>query len=416
MKRTEVAGPGTREQTEGPGGAAWKSPGAPALLSPQGRSPLSVVRCTSLAELAELHLPWQELRQRCGSRNPYTSPTWVAAWAAHFTAKGRLDVLAVLRSGQLVGVAPCYVRALGPALRVVHLVGAGQHSALTELPQVLTETSQARLVLREVVRHWCSRSAEWDWLELPIGADQGWFEAEWLSGEIAAHGLVRHKTTRPSVVLPLPERVEELESTLKRNVRESIHRAHNRLERSGRAWTVTRHTGEGAVRRALPVLTRLHEARSQLPGRRRHPDVLGAAAHRAFLADALPRMAAESEAEILTLDVEGQAVAAELVLSAPRADYLAFSGVDPAWWHVSPVTLLVWQAARNATARGRAELNLSLGPDVAKLRWSERVVQHPEFAVCGPRMRSRAAYTGYAAAAAVASVHREAARHRVTGQ
>ncbi|HEY3607422.1 MAG TPA: hypothetical protein VGL06_07970, partial [Pseudonocardiaceae bacterium] len=59
------------------------------------------------------------------------------------------------------------------------------------------------------------------------------------------------------------------------------------------------------------------------------------------------------------------------------------------------------------------EVNLSMGPDVAKLRWSEQVVPHMEFVVCGPRTRSRLLLAGYAALGAVAAMRREKRRHEV---
>jgi CelD/BcsL family acetyltransferase involved in cellulose biosynthesis len=123
-------------------------------------------------------------------------------------------------------------------------------------------------------------------------------------------------------------------------------------------------------------------------------------------------MARRGQAEILTLDVEGTAVAAQLVLRAPDATYLGMSGVDPAWWNVSPVTLLQLRAAESAIERGHGEFNLSTGPVVAKLRWSEHIVQHPEFVVCGPRHSSRVAFAAYRAVSAVAAVRRDAERHR----
>ena len=76
------------------------------------------------------------------------------------------------------------------------------------------------------------------------------------------------------------------------------------------------------------------------------------------------------------------------------------------------MTLLQLAAGERAIERGHEELNLSVGPDVAKLRWSELVVQNPDFVLCGPRRRSRIAYTGYALAAELAGIRREAARHR----
>ena len=88
------------------------------------------------------------------------------------------------------------------------------------------------------------------------------------------------------------------------------------------------------------MLARLHAARAGSAGRRNHPDQLGLAVRRAFLSEALGAMAARRQAQILTLDVAGTPVAAQLVLTAPGGSYLGLSGVDPEWWHVSPVTLL----------------------------------------------------------------------------
>ncbi|MDH6132174.1 CelD/BcsL family acetyltransferase involved in cellulose biosynthesis [Kitasatospora sp. MAA4] len=399
----------------GPGsvdlGIAGPDRAVPALPGLPGE--LTIRRVTTFDALEELLIPWRELYERSGSRNPYAAPEWLLTWARHFVAERELDVLAVFRRRHLVGVAPGYRRRLGAGLRTVQLLGAGRHDELTELPGVLAEPADSRAVLRAVVGDWCARQSGWDWLDLPLSADQGWFEPEWLTGEVARAGLVRHKTTRPSVVLALPSEARDLRHSLKRNVRESLRSARSRLDRSGRRWAVTAHQGEPQLRAALPELARLHAARAALPGRRRHTDVLASAAHRAFLAEVLPLMARAGRAAILTLDVEDRPVAAQLVLSAPRADYLGISGVDPAWWHASPVTLLHLAAAERAAEHGRGELNLSLGPDVAKLRWSEQVVQQPEFTVCGPRLRSRGGYTAYAAAAAVAGVRREAVRHRI---
>jgi CelD/BcsL family acetyltransferase involved in cellulose biosynthesis len=150
-----------------------------------------------------------------------------------------------------------------------------------------------------------------------------------------------------------------------------------------------------------------------MAGARVHPDALADPVRREFLNDAVTRMAAAGRAELLTLNVDGAAVAAQLVLRSRSAAYFSLSGMDPQWWTVGPVTLLQYTAMERALARGDAEVNLSVGPDISKLRWSELVVQHPEFVVCGPRTRSRLLLSGYEALAAVAAVHREAGRHRV---
>ena len=58
------------------------------------------------------------------------------------------------------------------------------------------------------------------------------------------------------------------------------------------------------------------------------------------------------------------------------------------------MTLLALHAAEVAVRQGHREFNLSVGPSVSKLRWSEQIRQHPEFLVCGPRWSSRLAFTG----------------------
>jgi CelD/BcsL family acetyltransferase involved in cellulose biosynthesis len=374
-------------------------------------STLAVTRISTFAGADKIIADWRELYLSSGSGNPYASPDWLLPWARHFVPEQDLALLAVSRNGRLVGLAPWYFKRLRPLPRRLQLLGSGRHDALTELPQVLTAPDEARSVLRAVMNEWSRAADEWDWLELPVLAEQGWFEPEWLTGAVGDRGLVQHKTTRAAVVLDLPADISQLHQGLKRNLLESTHRARNRLDRSGCAWTVSVHDGEHDIRHALPALARLHAARARLAGRRHHPDELAVPRRLAFLEDALTRMARMRQAQILTLDVAGEPVAAQLVLLAPGTTYLGASGVDPAWWHVSAVTLLQLHAAEGAVERGHRTFNLSVGPSVAKLRWSEHVRQDPEFTVCGPRTSSRIAFTAYQMAAAAAGVRREAARH-----
>jgi CelD/BcsL family acetyltransferase involved in cellulose biosynthesis len=377
---------------------------------------LTVTHVRSHAEAAALAEDWQALYRVAGRDNPFAAPDWLLPWARHFVPESDLDIFAVYRDRTLVGVAPWYFKRRTPLPPRLQLLGSGRHDALTELPQVLTTQGEARSVLRAVVREWAQQAGDWAWLELPMTVDQGWFEPEWLAGTPAERGFVEHKTTRAAVVLDLPSDVPALHLGLKRNLLESTHRARNRLDRSGKPWAITAHEEASGIVSALPVLARLHAARAQLTGRRSHPDQLGAAVRRAFLGEALPAMAARRQAQILTLDVAGAPVAAQLVLTAPDGSYLGLSGVDPEWWHVSPVTLLQLHAAQLAVEQGHAVFNLSAGPSVSKLRWSEQIRQHPEFLVCGPRWSSRLAYAGYRMVAAAAAVHRESRRHQTAGQ
>lgn len=371
---------------------------------------LAVARLTDHTALADLGPEYRVLYETGACGNPFASPDWTGTWLRHFVPERDLAVVTVRRNGLLVGVAPSYLRRLGGVARSVQLAGTIRHPELTELPQVLTAPGEHRSVLRAVLNYWCARPKEWDWLELPIEHGQGWLEPEWIGPRF----LVRHKAVRPAVVLPLPADVATLRSTLKRNVVESLRRARNRLDKSGQQWVVTAHTD--TIADALPSLRRLHGARAAMSGRRRHPDMLACDARFAAYAEAVTKLAAHGRAELLTLDVAGTARAALLVLRSPRASYLTASGIDPDWWRTSPVTLLQWTAICRAIARGDREMNLSVGPDVAKLRWSERVVPHMEFVVCTPRARSRLLLSGYSALGAVVGMHRERRRHEVANE
>ena len=377
---------------------------------------LSVTHIRTIAEAVALAEDWQALYSAAAMDNPFAAPDWVIAWARHFVPERDLDIFAVRRGGVLVGVAPWYIKRAPLIPPRLQLVGSGRHDALTELPQVLTAPGEARSVLRAVIGEWSRRPKEWGWLELPMMADQGWFEPEWLDEMDGGRGLVLHKTTRAAVILDLPSGLDGLNARLKRNLLESTHRARNRLDKAGKPWAITAHEDADDVVAALSVLARLHAARAELAGRKNHPDQLALSARRDFLREALPAMAARRQARILTLDVAGRPVAAQLVLMAPEGTFLGFSGVDPQWWHVSPVTLLQLHAARGAVEQGHRIFNLSVGPSVAKLRWSEQVVQHPEFVVCGPRRSSWLAFTGFRMVSAAAVIRRETRRQATTQQ
>jgi len=375
-------------------------------------SSLEVTRISTFAEASALRDAWQALYVTGAPQNPFASPDWLLPWARHFVPERDLAVFTVRRDGQLVGLAPWYVKRSPLFLNRLQLLGSGRHDALTELPQVLTAPGEARSVLRAVINEWSQRPGDWDWLEVPIMDDQGWFEPEWLTGAVGERGLVQHKVTRAPVVLDLPTDSSALHAGMKRNLLESTRRARNRLNKTGQPWAVTVHEDEKDIACAIPVLARLHAARAHLAGRRHHPDRLAQACCRAFLEEALVLMARRRKAQILTLDVAGNPIAAQLVLMAPDATFLGLSGIDPAWWHISAVTFLQLHAAEDAIRRGAGILNFSVGPSVYKLRWSEQIKQHPEFIVCGPRRSSQIAFTGYRAAAAIAGIRREAVRHR----
>jgi CelD/BcsL family acetyltransferase involved in cellulose biosynthesis len=245
--------------------------------------------------------------------------------------------------------------------------------------------------------HLCAQVSDWDWVEFELGPTQGWFEREWIPQHGAGSGSVgMHKGSRAFVVLRLPRTWEELRGTLKRNVKESIRRGSNRLGREAHEWRIVEPgPGEESLERSLATLIALHKARARLTGTEPHPDYFADPREEAFLYDVGRRMRPAGGFTPLILEVEGEEIAARLVLDTRDSAFFSVSGADPAWWRYSAGTTLLAAAFRRAIERGQTIANLSHGPDVSKLRWSEELQYAQSFLLVGERLRSRLAFAAF---------------------
>jgi CelD/BcsL family acetyltransferase involved in cellulose biosynthesis len=363
---------------------------------------------TSLAEARYFAAEWAEFAEAEGGGNPFLHPDWLMPWAERFLRRNdQVRLMAARLNDQLVGVAPFYRRSLGLGLaHSMQLWGTGRHSGLTELPGLLVERRQQRNVTRVLVRQLCTEAKRWDWAFLPL-QDPLWFEPAWLpkGGSIT----VLAGTVRASVVRPI---CEPGLGSMKRNVRESIRRAHNRLDRAypGR-WSVERATGHNDLTQAFWDLSRLHRARSGIAGKEVHRNVLRRGADSAFLLETLTQSAPRAGACIYRLVADDRALAALLVLRTTECSYFLLSGMSEDAWEYSPVTLLQGYAIDDAAKLGHRQLDLSVGPNTAKLRWSEQILVHPEFVLVANRPASLATFSAYWLASAAAAIKRERNRH-----
>jgi CelD/BcsL family acetyltransferase involved in cellulose biosynthesis len=148
-----------------------------------------------------------------------------------------------------------------------------------------------------------------------------------------------------------------------------------------------------------------------MAGKKRHPDVLRREPDRSFLSATVTAAAARGGACIYRLLVQGEAVAALLVLRSRDTTYFLLSGMNERSWEFSPTTLLQAHAIDDAVALGYRQVNLSAGPDVAKLRWSEDLALRAEFVLTPSRARSRAVFWAYWQGSAAAELKRERRRH-----
>lgn len=382
---------------------------SPATGAPPGGDDQRPARGTGveLASLAQLAGPereaWDALfESQQGLANPFCAPEWVQRWYEAFTDPAD-RLLFVQRDGaRLVAVAPFFrspVSARGLVIaRRLQLVGAGQGGSLLELPQILAAPGHQRSAVRDVVAAVLQTDSGAQWAETSITPDQGWFEPQWVARTDRRVAFHRPQVSRASVVVPLRDSWELTRAGLKRNLKESLRRSKNRLAKDGRPWTVHQHT-DSLDAEVVDRFLSLHRSRA-LSGQsdRRHPDAFAEHPRRNLMRTVLPELGRRGRARILELELDGRSVAAQLVLHAPGTTYIHSSGFLPDVWDLGPVTFLQGEAIAEAADRGEQWINMSPGPNVAKLRWSEQLDVHQDFAFGAGSRSLRWRYAAFAAA------------------
>ncbi|HEU5485272.1 MAG TPA: GNAT family N-acetyltransferase [Microlunatus sp.] len=337
-----------------------------------------------------------------GVTNPFCAPEWVEGWYEAFTAPADRFLFTVREGDRLVAVAPFFRSGVAAArlknARRLQLVGAGQGGSLLELPQILALPGQEREAQRAVVAHTLTADTGADWVETSMTPAMAWFEPQWVTGSGRSAAFHRQQVSRACVVVPLDGSWLTTRSGLKRNVKESLRRSKNRIAKDGRPWAVHQHTDDldtVVVDRFLD----LHRSRAQQEGSTStHPDAFADPVRRAMLRAVLPRLGRKGRARMLELELGGAVVAAQLVLHAPGLTYIHSSGFIADVWDLGPVTFLQGEAISAAADRGERWINMSPGPNVAKLRWSEQLDVHHDFAYGAGNRTLRWRYGAFAAA------------------
>ena len=364
-------------------------------------SSLAVRRVSDLADIRASVPEWAALHDASGSTNPFSGPEWPVLWFERFLGpRDQPWVLQVRDGDELVAVVPLCRREskFGPTL-LQSLGTASPWIGPFEIPSPVAAPEHARAAMRAVVEHLVDRGDQWDWAELHLGSVVPWFEPEWIPGT-GATAVLRGVTG--TAVLPLGEGADSGAGS-RRNLKESVRRARNRLTRAygSDGWSVRRVVDADEIGAAFDRLARMHAQRARRAGKRAHLDVFADQAIRRYVRDVVVAMATEERASIYELCVGDRVITAQLVLATAVSSYFSVSGMTDDAWEFSPVTYVQWIAVEDATAAAHVEMNLSAGPNQTKLRWTREVRSHPEFALVGPRTRSR---TLFRAATAVAAV------------
>jgi CelD/BcsL family acetyltransferase involved in cellulose biosynthesis len=355
--------------------------GRPVELGPVVVVATNVERLTSV-ELAE----WSTLfAAQPGAANPFLSPTWIVGWYRHYTVEADRHLFFIRHrvTQQLLGVAPFYAQNVGlaglPIARRLLTVGSGATDLVLEVSGVLLDPAYVRDVLRALTA--ATLGCEAHWCETTFAPEHGWFEPEWVFETGGAVSFYEQRRSRACVILQLSESWEQTRAGLKRNVKESIRRSQNRLKKDGRSWRIRHLEFDALDVDAVDRLLTLHRARAAAPQAGvHHPDAFTSPLSRSFLRKLLPELSRRGAASIFELQLDGETRASQLALHAPGCSYVYASGFDPELWQLGPVTLLHAELIKHAVTRGDRFVNFSPGPNVSKLRWSERLWVANDFA------------------------------------
>jgi CelD/BcsL family acetyltransferase involved in cellulose biosynthesis len=352
--------------------------------------PLTVALMTTVAELAGLKADYDRLNRLAGNIFPFALHAWHITWCRHFLSTGGLirDALriCVVRdgSGTCVAIVPLVLtRRVVGALEIGTIGLLGRDIGITEIRQPLVQPGFEAAAVRALQDTLATLGA-WDWVEWS-GCNEPFRDA--------LSQAARLEWQQPALdhIVDLPATWELLRARLKRNIRSSLRRCYNSLNREGLkfelAVTSQRETIDEALRRFLV----LHAKRAQKDGMVRHRNVFAGESAQRFLQDVCAQLAELDIVRVFELKIGAEVVASRIGFVVGDSLYLYYSGFDPAWARYSVMTTTVAEAIKYAIASGLRSVNLSPGTDVSKTRWGPRQLPIWQATQTADRWRSRAA-------------------------
>lgn len=292
------------------------------------------------ADCAEaLRFEWAALWQRCATSTPFQTPEWQLAWWNAFAAGKELWILALreTQSNRLIAILPaCVLR----EERKVMFVGA----AVSDELDLLAEATFAEPAAHTFLRHILNERHRWDVCQ---------FEPLPESSQLRAGTRVRDISTFIELNKPLPP-----------NMRRNIKRYARRAEKIG---PVTFETAwENNFDELFEALLDLHRARWN---RRRQPGLICDDAVEAFHADAARALLRRGMLRFYALRLDQRIVACWYGFACRGRGLAYFIGFDPEFAEVSPGTLLVAHAIREAKREGAREFSFLRGDERYKRLW-----------------------------------------------
>lgn len=358
---------------------------------------LQVDELASIDAFAGLREEWERIAAEMSPRTPFTTPLWNELWWQHLSRAGmaqrdELCLHVVRDGGRLLAVAPLMIThapAVGPwRTRRMNYFGADPN--ITEMHSLVCRADDEERVVRALSAHFDGLGARVDWLRWS-GIRSGGAAHRWLDGQ----GRTQWEAPVLDYWVRLPPTWEEFRSSRHRNIKESLRKCYNSLRRAGHGFRVLVVDDQAHARAAVERFLELHAARAAAQVPVRHPDYFAMESAREFLHEYCAALAGRGELRIFQLEIGGVIAATRIGFQLGRELYLYYSGYLPEWGRYSVMTTLLAEAFKWAIGQRLAVVNLSVGRDNSKLRWSPEESAFVQGVQQGRRWRNRLAFRAY---------------------
>lgn len=327
---------------------------------------------TAPAALEQLSGEWRELFARIGCQNVFLSAEWMTTWWQYFGGTQRLLLVTVrLPSGQLVAVAPFYVRSslLGPwgprALCFLANTGIG-----SDYLNVLVDPAYHELAIQAIVRLVDRHRTEWDYIELSDTEAESLVFRQ-LHQAFKSRGMseciLRTYLCRQAV---LPRSFDEYLTSHSARGRRKLRHLREALEGEGVRFVALQNRLD--LHWGFEELVRLHRLRFEHMGK---PSWFLLPAVQAFHKALLWQMTVKGRVRMFLLQGRGRAIAALYGFSVGKTFVGYQLGWDPAWSHLNPGRVMIFCAIEEVIRSGHEEYEFKGGRDAYKAQWVNRTRQ-----------------------------------------
>lgn len=337
------------------------------LLAQAIQQDLSVRRIGDDTDLQELAHPWNIL----AGDSPFRRFEWLEAWWRCYREPGMELFVAAVHDleGELIGLAPWYVRSTALRGRVVSFLGSGQ--VCSDYLTVLAAPDHEAAVAGKLADWLAGEAREaWDLIELD-GVEREDPMVARLLEEFAARGHLVHRRERIGAWrLELPGDWESYTAALSKSRRSGVRKLEKRYFQTGRAVLRTAEDGQD-VARGLQILRELHQKRRKSLG---DPGCFASQRFSDFLHLVAPRLHALGRLRLRWIELDGQPVATEFDVLSGETAYYYQSGMDPDAAQHKPGWLMQMSALRQAIEAGLGRFDFLRGDEPYKSSWgAERI-------------------------------------------